>query len=879
MKLMRMSNMRLMRNWQLRVFQLLIAISLLTTIIQGDIPVFTLIDDFNDNDMDFIYIKHPYRYFLWGDLQIAGLWQSGASQYLNIQENNKQLEITFYPNATGRGFGAGYTTRFELSGDFDVEVKYKLIEWPSSNGVRVGLSAIPGGHVERVSFAPVDREPWPPTRAREVYLTDFRGVARGFIPTEHREGALRLVRVGNQLIGYYWEPGYGWREISRDISEADRVKIAISAWSHKWEGENYFIGKTVKIAFDNFQINWCERIIFQPDSVVIAVPGIGGTQLGLGYWENDQWKETGLFSGPGFPWDVFLRIGNPSNLRFVVTDKEAYPERGDIIALRMLDIPSNLLGINIPSNRNDMVDLSRVISRFGYTVFTFPYDFRYSVRYNAESLENYINKIKWLTGLNYVNIVAHSMGGLVVKQYIKNKVDHGESIDIKNLITIGVPFLGAPTAFQAIRYGYNFGVPVINSEKVRNVAPTIPGIYNLVPYPKYFGDYYFIDMKPVEISSFLSNNYYTYLSEKEMKQFHEELDMWKIPLGVNVYNISGYNQSTLCQILEGRNDLILPSLFPTIIFTYTTAGDGTVPLVSATEINSKKQFYVELNHGAMLSDSDVLTLIANLLRNNENYTSEKIHTFLPKLERNCIVFGTLSPVRFVVYDSMGNRTGVLPDGTFEEQIPGSRVDVLDDHQFVSIPENSDSYIVVIEGLDEGTFTFIQTENDWKGNLIRVTAWLDVPTTPGAQSLLFTEFGAQGLALIVDSDGDSIPDTITPPTIQNVTNQLQMTFSGFRYNRLTRRYVQSVTITNITGIPIEAPVSIILVNLTQGVSLFNATGTTTFIEPIGSPYKTVNVGNDNILSPGESVSVVFEFTNPNNLPISYNVLVLAGASVR
>jgi hypothetical protein len=69
-----------MRNWQLRVFQLLIAIFLLTTIImvQGDIPVFTLIDDFNDNDMDFIYIKHPYRYFLWGDLQIAGLWQSGA---------------------------------------------------------------------------------------------------------------------------------------------------------------------------------------------------------------------------------------------------------------------------------------------------------------------------------------------------------------------------------------------------------------------------------------------------------------------------------------------------------------------------------------------------------------------------------------------------------------------------------------------------------------------------------------------------------------------------------------------------------------------------------------------------------------------------------
>jgi hypothetical protein len=384
MKPMRMSNMRLMWGWELKLFQLLIVASLLTTIIlgQGDVPIFTLIDNFDDNDMDFVYIKLPYRRFLWEDLQIAGLWQSGASSFLSIKEENKQLEITFPFDSTGRIFGAAYKTRFELIGDFDVQVDYKLIEWSPNNGVRVALSAISGWierHVERVSFGPIDKESWPPTQAREVYLTHFQEGVSGFIPTNHREGTLRLVRVNNQLIGYYWEPGYGWKEISRGFIESGGVRIQIAAWSHKWEAEDFFAGQKVKIAFDNFQINWCERIIFQPDSVVIAVPGIGGTQLGLRYWENDQWKETGLFSGPGFPWDVFLLTGNESNLRFVVTDKEAYPERGDIIALRMLDIPFS---------ENDMVNLSRVISsRYGYTVFTFPYDFRYSVRYNAESLE------------------------------------------------------------------------------------------------------------------------------------------------------------------------------------------------------------------------------------------------------------------------------------------------------------------------------------------------------------------------------------------------------------------------------------------------------------------------------------------------------------
>jgi len=870
--------MRLMRNWQLKAFQLLIAVFLLTTIImgQGDIPIFTFIDDFNDNDMDFVYIKHPYQYFLWEDLQIAGLWQVGSSPYLSIKEENQQLEITFRSDSIGRVFGAAYKTRFWLIGDFDVQVDYKLIKWPSSNGVRVALSAISEQierHVERVSFGPIDRESWPPTQAREVYLTHFQEGVRGFIPTNHTEGTLRLERKGEQLIGYFWDTDINdWREISRGFIESGKVRIQIAAWSHKWEGENFFIGQEVKVAFDNFRIDG--QIVFQPDNVVIAVPGMGGTQLGLRYWENNQWVETGLSRGPGFPWDIFFGVGNPENLKFIVTDRSAYPERDDIIALRMLDIPSN----------NDIVYLSRVISRFGYTVFAFPYDFRYSVRNsdrnNALSLENHINRIKYLTGVDYVNIIAHSMGGLIVKQYLKNKVDRGESTDIRTLITIGTPFLGAPTAFQAIRYGYNFGVPIISGGKVKKIAPTIPGIYNLIPYPKHFGDYYFTDRGPVEISDFLSKEYYPYLSEKEMKQFHEELDLWKIPSNVNVYNISGYNQSTLIAINEGMKDTFYSSTPPFILlFRYTTAGDGTVPLNSATAINSKKQFYVELDHGGMLSDVDVLTLIVNLLRNNDNYISDKIRTSLPKEMKNIINFMTLSPVRFVVYDSIGNCTGILPDGTFEEQIPGSKVDIVNDHQIVSIPENNDSYIVVIEGLSEGTFTFIQTENDWKGELIRATAWIDVLTTPGAQSMLFTEFGAQGLSLIVDSDGDSIPDTITPPTIQDVTNQIQATFSGFRYNRLTKRYVQNVTITNITNIPIEAPVSIVLTNLTQGVSLFNATGTTTFVKPIGSPYRTVNVGSDNILAPGESVSTTLEFTNPNNLPISYDILVLAGASVR
>ena len=107
------------------------------------------------------------------------------------------------------------------------------------------------------------------------------------------------------------------------------------------------------------------------------------------------------------------------------------------------------------------------------------------------------------------------------------------------------------------------------------------------------------------------------------------------------------------------------------------------------------------------------------------------------------------------------------------------------------------------------------------------------------------------------------------------NKIQASRGGFRFHRATGRYVQMVTLKNTGTDPITEPVTLLLYNLSNNATLFNQSGKTTCIIPTGTPYIKVNVGSDNILSPGESASVLLQFTNPNNQGITYDTRVRAG----
>lgn len=84
------------------------------------------------------------------------------------------------------------------------------------------------------------------------------------------------------------------------------------------------------------------------------------------------------------------------------------------------------------------------------TLFTFPYDWEKSNVDTAKLLAQKISDIKSICGCDKVDLVAHSMGGLVATQYIESS-DYKDDVD--QLFTLGTPLAGAPKAYKAWEAG------------------------------------------------------------------------------------------------------------------------------------------------------------------------------------------------------------------------------------------------------------------------------------------------------------------------------------------------------------------------------------------------------------------------------------------
>lgn len=171
----------------------------------------------------------------------------------SISEVNQRVEITLPANSKDDYssipvFSGGYSSICTLKGDFDVQVDYELLDWPDSNGVRVGLG-VPGGMTERVSFGTL---PWDyPYQPREVYLTHFADGVFGITETNDRSGKLRAVRTGSDLSGYYFKNG-SWNLIRKySSSTTSDGGFSIAVWSHN----SIFKGQDVRVAFDNVIVN------------------------------------------------------------------------------------------------------------------------------------------------------------------------------------------------------------------------------------------------------------------------------------------------------------------------------------------------------------------------------------------------------------------------------------------------------------------------------------------------------------------------------------------------------------------------------------------------------------------------------------------------
>lgn len=200
------------------------------------IPTLPRIEDFGDGSID------RTKWVITGD----------TARGLRVEETNGRLEI-FIPGSVRTGtFVAAFETRCKVTGDFDVEVDYRLLSWPSDNGAIVSL-AMREWHTQRLSGAggPFPRE--------ESYGVSHYGSVR-MIPTSDTEGTLRVARVGASVSSYYRD-GSDWvliQESSDFTAAADVLRVSM------WGVEGSWANQDARVALDNFRIvrgtsSNCER--------------------------------------------------------------------------------------------------------------------------------------------------------------------------------------------------------------------------------------------------------------------------------------------------------------------------------------------------------------------------------------------------------------------------------------------------------------------------------------------------------------------------------------------------------------------------------------------------------------------------------------------
>ncbi len=115
----------------------------------------------------------------------------------------------------------------------------------------------------------------------------------------------------------------------------------------------------------------------------------------------------------------------------------------------------NLLGAWVLDPMTHVYDnLIATLEANGYvenkTLFPFPYDWERSNVDTAKLLAQKIADVKTICGCSNVDIVAHSMGGLVATQYIES-ADYKNDVD--QLITLGTPLAGSPQTYRTWEAG------------------------------------------------------------------------------------------------------------------------------------------------------------------------------------------------------------------------------------------------------------------------------------------------------------------------------------------------------------------------------------------------------------------------------------------
>ena len=164
------------------------------------------------------------------------------------------------------------------------------------------------------------------------------------------------------------------------------------------------------------------------------------------------------------------------------------------------------------------------------------------------------------------------------------------------------------------------------------------------------------------------------------------------------------------------------------------------------------------------------------------------------------------------------------------------------------------------------FTWTDNFNGTSGGISVLNATHPVDPGSGTGGVTITSFNPNTTyryprSLIVSSVNGNAAGPVLPERLLTA-QQVAVTASGLAYSRLTKTFAGTVTLKNLSNSPLAGPFQIVLLGLSSGAALTNATGSFG-----GVPFLTVP-GESTLLA-GDSVTVAVRFSNPSMAPIKFS----------
>jgi len=418
----------------------------------------------------------------------------------------------------------------------------------------------------------------------------------------------------------------------------------------------------------------------------------------------------------------------------------------------------------------------------GKDFFICYYDWR---KKNLESAADFlaplISKANNLNGTTKVNIVAHSMGGILARSYIQSNEYRN---DVENLIMIGTPNKGSSDAYPVWEGGYipkNWENRVIfigylDYLRAKNVTPSayksvhqfIPSVKELLP----LYDYIHPKDDPQNLKSYLSmqerNDWLANL-DNEIGELNQKVKVSVIsgngyPTVNNIPVIEAADESPLW--IDGKPDPIDPE-------RNDVRGDKRV-LLSSSEIENTFKDILDFDHG------EIVDQVESIIAKRLNEEIDKIFES-PPID-NELAFWFASPVNVEIEDPIGRIINKDIEDLSNEKIPlaiYSGESKPDGFKFISIPNPvKGEYKIKLEGNGNGEYHAGSIYVDYENNVPDQESEVEGTINKGEIKEYKVEYNPENTE---DPIGNIEPFDTTPPTITITFPKDQEIYLNDQYN--------------------------------------------------------------------------------------------------